>query len=67
MDENKHYLQIDLIKAVAIVSVIILHSVPSSITASTISFFTMEQAVPVFLLIMGLNGTMSFKRRVLPV
>jgi peptidoglycan/LPS O-acetylase OafA/YrhL len=63
MDENKHYLEIDLIKAFAIVSVIILHSVPSSITASTISFFTMEQAVPVFLLIMGLNGTMSFKRR----
>ena len=63
MDENKHYLQIDIIKALAIVSVIIVHTVPTYISSSLLSTFTLEQAVPVFLLIMGLNAGMSFKRR----
>lgn len=63
MNENKHYLQIDLIKALAIVSVLIIHSIPNYYSRLPISIFTIEQAVPVFLLIMGLNGTMSFKRR----
>lgn len=63
MDENVYYLQIDLIKAIAIISVIILHTLPSAIIKYPILAFTIYQAIPVLFIIMGINTASSFKRR----
>lgn len=73
MSKTKHYLQIDLLKAYAIISVIILHALlltdlikilhlPQQITVS-LYYLTIGQAVPIFLLIMGRNTGDSFFRR----
>lgn len=63
MDETKHYFQIDILKGLAIISVILLHSISTSAVKSPLSIFTIYQAVPVFFCIMGINAAMSFKRR----
>lgn len=63
LDENKRYVQIDIIKGLAIIAVIILHTIPENLASNPLSIFTLEQAVPVFFVIMGLNAAMSFKRR----
>jgi len=63
MDEFKHYLQIDILKGLAIMSVIILHTIPAAVVKLPISVFTVYQAVPVFLILMAVTAVMSFKRR----
>ncbi len=63
MDESKYYLQIDILKALAIISVIILHILPSNIVKNPIFIFTIGQAVPIFFVLMATNAFMSFKRR----
>ena len=63
LDESKHYIQIDIIKGLAIIAVITLHVLPGNLAKIPLSIFTIEQAVPIFLVIMGLNAAMSFKRR----
>jgi peptidoglycan/LPS O-acetylase OafA/YrhL len=54
---------IDLIKGLAIVSVIVLHTVPRHILNQTAAIFHIWQAVPVFMCVMGLNGVASLRRR----
>lgn len=63
MDEFKHYLQIDILKGLAIISVIILHTIPSNMVKTPFSILTIYQAVPIFFVLMGTNAFMSFKRR----
>lgn len=62
MDEFKHYLQIDILKALAIISVIILHTIPVNMVKNPVSIFTIYQAVPIFFVLMAANALMSFKR-----
>ena len=61
--EQKYYQQIDILKALAIISVVILHTIPEEYLYSTFAVFHIWQAVPVFMIIMGVNLAMSFKRR----
>ncbi|MCZ3367496.1 MULTISPECIES: acyltransferase family protein [Methanobacterium] len=62
MNKSKYYAQIDFLKALAIISVIILHTIPSNTVTNPISVFSIYQAVPIFLVLMGTNTLMSFKR-----
>lgn len=62
MNEYKHYLQIDILKALAIISVIILHTIPTDMVRHPLSIFTVYQAVPIFFVLMATNALMSFKR-----
>lgn len=64
--DKKYFLQIDLIKAYAIISVILLHTISYEVgkclLIETFANFHIWQAVPIFLIIMGLNMGMSFQR-----
>lgn len=62
LNEKKHYLQIDILKGLAILAVIVLHTIPGNLVRNPLSIFTVYQAVPIFFVIMGLNAAMSFKR-----
>ncbi len=68
---NKHYLELDLIKGVMIVFVILLHSclvfgsVLPKVYPKSLDFiipFSISIAVPVFFIVMGRNYGASFKR-----
>ncbi|WP_424355973.1 acyltransferase family protein [Methanobacterium sp. MBAC-LM] len=63
MNESRHYLQIDILKALAIISVIVLHTIPPNMVKHPVSIFIIYQAVPVFFVLMAVNALMSFKRR----
>lgn len=53
--------KIDLLKAVAIVSVIILHSITDNTMRNQLGIpFLVLQAVPIFMILMGLNNSRSF-------
>ena len=58
-----HLLQIDLIKGLAIISVIITHSLPAFMLIRGFTNFYVWEAVPIFIVLMGVNAGMSFKRR----
>ncbi|MGB9979489.1 acyltransferase family protein [Methanobacterium sp.] len=62
MNESKHYLQIDILKALAIISVIVIHSIPPNMVKHPLSIFVIYQAVPIFFVLMAVNAVMSFKR-----
>jgi surface polysaccharide O-acyltransferase-like enzyme len=63
----KYYMQrnssVDLLKAMAIVSVILLHSLPQNILFSSLAPFHIWQAVPVFIMLAGYNNANSYSRR----
>ncbi len=63
MSKLKHYLEIDIIKGIAILCVIISHSMPYTDTINTIRMLTISQAVPIFFLVMGRNNGASFQIR----
>ncbi|PKL66553.1 MAG: hypothetical protein CVV28_10440 [Methanobacteriales archaeon HGW-Methanobacteriales-1] len=63
MNENKYYYQLDILKGLAIISVIILHTIPIYLIKTPIIVFSILTAVPVFFFIMGLNSSMSFRRK----
>ncbi|WP_051360047.1 acyltransferase family protein [Adhaeribacter aquaticus] len=56
---RKDYQQINVIKGFAIISVIILHSIDQKALLKTYSILHIWQAVPLFIIIMGLNAGMS--------
>lgn len=58
-----HKDEIDILKAYAIISVIILHTLPSEISSNLISILTVYQAVPIFFILMGRNLGASYLRR----
>jgi peptidoglycan/LPS O-acetylase OafA/YrhL len=58
-----HILQIDLLKALAIVSVIIMHTFPVEMLLAVGAPYTLWHAVPLFILIAGYTGAYGFRRR----
>jgi len=57
----KRLLQVDLLKALAITSVFVTHNLTAD-QLQTASAFTIEQAVPVFFLLMAFNAKQSLDR-----
>jgi peptidoglycan/LPS O-acetylase OafA/YrhL len=56
-------LQVDVMKGLAILAVLILHSVPKIVLYRTFAVFHVWQAVPVFCVLMGFTGGLSLRRR----
>lgn len=61
MKQNR-LVQIDILKGIAILFVIIAHSLPSRILGKILYLFYLEQAVPVFVIIMGINLFFSLQK-----
>ncbi len=55
--------QLDLIKGLAIISVVLLHSIPSPVQLYILAPFHITQAVPIFLIVMGITTGIYFYRR----
>lgn len=60
---KKRNYNIDIIKGLAIIAVILIHSLTDELLLATLSPFYIWQAVPVFLLLAGYNTAQSFQRR----
>ena len=64
-----YYLQIDLLKCIAIISVIIFHSFDFTNNKALPAFFSLiyfsilVQAIPIFFILMGRNAGASFERK----
>lgn len=58
-----HFNEIDFIKSVAIVAVIILHTLPAKMLYTIFAPFHIWHAVPIFLVVAGMNSTLSSSRR----
>lgn len=58
-----HFNEIDFIKSVAIVAVIILHTLPAKMLYTIFAPFHIWHAVPIFFVIAGMNSTLSSSRR----
>jgi peptidoglycan/LPS O-acetylase OafA/YrhL len=56
-------LQVDVMKGLAILAVIVLHSVPKAALYKTFAVFHIWQAVPVFCILMGFTAGLSMRRR----
>mgnify|MGYP005751359607 FL=1 len=56
---KKHFQQIDVVKGLAIIAVLLLHSFPRATLLDTYAVFHIWQAVPVFMVVMGLNLGLS--------
>ncbi|WP_367121908.1 acyltransferase family protein [Methanohalophilus sp. DAL1] len=57
-----HLDQIDILKGFAIISVILLHTWPRELLLITGAPFHIWQAVPIFIIIAGYVGALSYKR-----
>lgn len=60
---NKRNHNIDILKGITIIFVILLHSLPRDLLFSSGAPFHFWQAVPIFLLLAGYNTANSYKRR----
>lgn len=60
---DKYYPQTDILKCFAIISVVIIHSVSPEFLKDSYAVFHFWQAVPVFLVIMGINLAVSYSKR----
>ena len=58
---KRHFQQIDVLKGLAIIAVIILHSLSKDELRQSFAIFHIWQAVPVFMVLMGLNLGLSLK------
>lgn len=58
-----YFPQLDLIKGVAIISVILLHTLPRNILVAIFAHFHIWQAVPVFFILIGITLAISYSRR----
>ena len=56
--------QVDVLKGAAILAVLLLHGLPLDAIQSAPALFTIGQAVPVFVVLMGLNATTSLWPRI---
>lgn len=63
MLEQKRFDQIDILKGLAIISVIFLHSLTAAQRDYIGGPFYIYQAVPVFMVLAGFNGISSYERR----
>ena len=59
-EQASYYPQIDCIKGLAILSVILLHSLPKVLTTSLVGKLTIAQAVPVFFVVFGITSVISY-------
>ncbi|MCC9167068.1 acyltransferase family protein [Pontibacter harenae] len=59
MNNKQYFPQIDILKGLAILSVLLLHSLERDELLSSFSIFHIWQAVPIFLVLMGFNLGMS--------
>ncbi|MFH2106591.1 MAG: acyltransferase family protein [Candidatus Micrarchaeota archaeon] len=60
MTDGDRLVQLDILKALAIIAVIILHTQTVKLPFSE---FYLDQAVPIFLIVFALTSTISFKKR----
>jgi len=51
MSDNKHLDDVDFVKGIAAVSVVLLHTIPVSVLKGTFAVFHIWQAVPIFIFI----------------
>jgi len=63
MKKKFNLLQIDLLKGIAIIFVLIFHTLPRETLDGIYFDFHIRQAVPIFILLLGLNMGMSFARQ----
>ncbi len=65
LDFNKkiYFTEIYFIKAIAIIAVVILHTIPSAQLFSIFAPFHIWHAVPVFIMVAGINSTLSISKR----
>jgi len=61
--EKKRYFQIDFLKILFILMVICDHSFPYYLIAPTAPFFWQRYVIPIFLIILGFNMSLSFERK----
>lgn len=59
---SKRLDQIDALKGLAMIAVIFLHAMPAHELFDSAALFWIGQAVPIFVVIMGLNGALSLTR-----
>jgi hypothetical protein len=62
-EERPYYFQLDVLKAIAIVFVIMDHSLTWEIKGSMANLFWERLSIPFFLIVMGFNMGLSFKHR----
>lgn len=62
--KTKYYYQIDLVKFLAIVAVILLHSVSKEALLKSFAPFHIWQAVPLFMLVAGVNSALASRGRI---
>jgi hypothetical protein len=68
-NQNHYYLQIDILKCIAILSVIIVHTIDLRnnldlpVWISLMIAFSLAQAIPIFFILMGRNAGASFERK----
>lgn len=61
-DLDKYYSQIDILKSLAIIAVIVLHTVPVEFLVNSYAIFHIWQAVPIFLVIIGVTLSLSYDK-----
>lgn len=59
---NIYFPEIDLVKTIAIISVILLHTIPSLFLYRIYAPFHIWQAIPLFMLLAGITSTLSVER-----
>jgi len=59
----RHFNEIDFVKAIAIIAVIGLHALPANMLYAIFAPFHIWHAVPIFLVIAGMNSTLSSAKR----
>jgi peptidoglycan/LPS O-acetylase OafA/YrhL len=59
---KSHILKIDLIKGLAILAVVLTHSLPYDGNFMTLRMLSISMALPIFILLMGRNMAASFKK-----
>jgi peptidoglycan/LPS O-acetylase OafA/YrhL len=62
---RQHFQQIDILKGLAIIAVLLLHSLSREQLGASYAVFHIWQAVPIFMVLMGLNLGMSYGSKTL--
>src|SRR5690606_42156554 len=62
---KQHFQQIDILKGLAIIAVLLLHSLSREQLVASYAVFHIWQAVPIFMVLMGLNLGMSYGSKTL--
>ncbi|PVY40679.1 acyltransferase family protein [Pontibacter virosus] len=62
---KQHFQQIDILKGLAIIAVLLLHSLSREQLIASYAVFHIWQAVPIFMVLMGLNLGMSYSSKTL--